>query len=701
MNRFIDKHFKCISLLLGVVITILLGVLIGIILVFQKGFPQIENLEDINFKVMTVIYDDQGEPIREFAIEKRTLVRRSDIPDILVKALVASEDNQFYSHWGINFRGTIRAILGVLTGRNLGGGSSITQQLARQLFLTQHRNFFRKLQEMLMAIQIEKRYSKDQILTFYCNKIPLGSNIYGMEAGARYYFGKPVKEITLAEAALLTTVIPNPYDRYNVFKNPGNCLIKRNYILERMKELKFITTEQYKEAVNTPLPQRPKAVEQEKIGDYFAEDTRKIVAAMFGYKQLYTGGLRVYTTMNHEMQQWAEKALKEELHALDKRRGWRGELKNLENFPGNREKVVLKLGLEQEPEVEGAVLVVENETGEIKAMAGGYSFKRSQWNRATQALRQTGSTIKPIIYTAALEYGYTPAAMLKDEPDIFDNQWTSEPYEPQNHTRDFAGPITLRRAFEQSRNVITAKITEYLTPPVILRFARNFGITSYLRPTMSIALGAYEVTLKEMVGAYTVFPNLGVRANPFLIKKIVDQNNRIILENHPDKKRVIPEETAYIINYMMQGVVRWGTGQRAKHLQAPIGGKTGTTDDYTDAWFIGFSPSVTVGVWVGMDMKESLGIEETGSRAAAPIFVRFMEKYLEKYGESEPREYRKPPGVILVRIDKRTGKLITPDCLYPFWEAFIQGTEPVDYCSSEDHEKIVDYYDNPHGMGDL
>jgi penicillin-binding protein 1A len=211
---------------------------------------------------------------------------------------------------------------------------------------------------------------------------------------------------------------------------------------------------------------------------------------------------------------------------------------------------------------------------------------------------------------------------------------------------------------------------------------------------MSIALGAYEVTLKEMVGSYTVFPNLGVRVNPFLIKKIVDQNDCIILENYPDKKKVIPEETAYIINYMMQGVVQWGTGQRAKHLPAPIGGKTGTTDDYTDAWFIGFSPSITVGVWVGMDMKKSLGIEETGSRAAAPIFVRFMEKYLETYGESEPREYRKPPGVILVRIDKRTGKLITPDCLYPFREAFIQGTKPIDYCSSEDHKKIVDYYNN-------
>jgi penicillin-binding protein 1A len=778
MNRFIDKHFKEIFLGLTIIITLLVGILIGIILVFQKGFPQIENLEDVNLKVMTVLYDDNGAPIREFAIEKRALIQRSDIPDILVKTLIASEDNQFYSHWGINIKGTLRAILGILTGRNLGGGSSITQQLARQLFLTEDRNLFRKSQEMLMAIQIEQRYSKDQILTFYCNKIPLGSNIYGIQAGARYYFGKSVKNITLAEAALLTAVIPNPYTTYNVFKNPAKCLAKRNYILKRMLNMKSITEAQYKEAFEVPLPTRPAAAEQEEIGDYFVEEIRKTVASEFGYNQLYTGGLRVYTTLSSDMQRWAEQALKDGLHALDKRRGWRGVLKNLghnrENIPltsyllpswkklkieKNRiaegivlevnpqravvkidrwrgivaaadaawtnkkitrllkpgdvvwvrvleilkplesaetgQEIVLKLGLEQEPEVEGAVLVVENATGEIKAMVGGYSFKKSQWNRATQALRQTGSTIKPVIYTAAIEYGYTPADLLVDEPVLFDNQWTYEPYEPQNDSRDFVGWITLREAFEQSRNVISAKIVNFLTPPVIIRYAKKFGITSPLKPTMSIALGAYEVTLKEMAAVYTVFPNLGVRVNPFLIKKIVDQNDRIIIENYPDRKKVIEEDTAYIINSLMRGAVQSGTGWRAKHLKAPIGGKTGTTDNYTDAWFIGFSPTITVGVWVGLDLKETLGYEETGSRAASPIFVQFMEKYLETYGESEPHEFRVPPDVIMVEIDKRTGKLLTPDCLYPFWESFIRGKEPVQYCTPEDHEKIQDYFETP------
>ncbi len=350
----------------------------------------------------------------------------------------------------------------------------------------------------------------------------------------------------------------------------------------------------------------------------------------------------------------------------------------------------LTLSLEQEPDVQGAILVVDNKTGEIKAMMGGYSFEKSKWNNATQAKRQTGSTIKPIVYTAAIENGYSPSTIIVDEPTIFDNEWVQEPYEPQNHTGDFRGPLTLRRGFELSVNLISAKVVEYLTPPRVVQYSRKFGITADLKPYMSIALGAFEVTLKEMVAAYTVFPNLGFRVNPYFIKKIIDQNNYIIDENFPDKKQVVENETAYIINYLMQGVVKSGSGFRARHLEAPVGGKTGTTDDCTDAWFIGFSPSITVGVWVGHEVKRSLGYNETGGRAASPIFVSFMEKYLEKH--PEPKEFKRPSGVIMVKIDKYTGKLFTEDCLYPFQEAFIKGTEPLEYCSEEDHSEINDYY---------
>lgn len=811
MKTFIIKNLKRILFLLSIVITILVGALIGIILVYQKGFPQIENLEDIKPKVMTIIHDDQGIPIKKFAIEKRTIVRRQDIPDNLINALIASEDHLFFSHWGINFKGTVRAILGELLKKDLGGGSSITQQLALNLFLTRERTWGRKLQEQLMAIQIEKKYSKDQILTFYCNKIFLGGSVYGVEAGSRYYFGKSVKDITLAEAALIPAILPSPNGKYNVFKRPENCLRKRNYILFQMLDLGMITKEQYEEALKVTLPTKPHEQEIEEIGDYFIEDTRKQIEQKFGDKRLYTGGLKVYTTLNSEFQHWAEDALREGLRDYDKRRGWRGGLENVLKIDNNKEnkekepvdletvklkswkrmkletgnllkgvvtsvnkqRAILRVGdfkgrlwakevkwtklpltrvlkkgdvalvrildipesiqkaweamkkgdttgkkeedsqkenndknkkknkkkrvaymgltLEQTPEVNGAIMVVDNKTGEIKAMVGGYDFKESQWNNATQALRQTGSTIKPIVYSSALENGYSSSTIIVDEPVLFDNQWTQEAYEPQNHTGDFRGPLTMRRGFEQSRNIISAKITEYVTPPVIVQYARNFGITSDLRPYMSIALGAFEVTLKEMVAAYTVFPNLGTRVQPFLIKKIVDHNDYILEENYPDKKQVLEKETAYVMNYLMQGVVQYGTGYKAKHLEAPIGGKTGTTDDFTDAWFIGFSPSVSVGVWVGYDIKRTLGNEETGSRAASPIFVKFMEKFLEKY--PEPQSYRRPSGVLLVKVDKYTGKLASPDCGHVFWDAFIRGMEPLDVCNEEDHLMVSDYYD--------
>lgn len=818
LKDFFLEHSKVVLLLLGVVITALVGVLTGIILVYQKGFfPEIERLEDIQPKVMTVIHDDQGKPIKDFAIEKRTIVRRTDIPDVLVKALIASEDNQFYSHWGVNFRGTFRAVLGVLMGKDMGGGSSITQQLALNLFLDRGSTFSkkvgRKLKEILMAIQIEKRYSKDQILTFYCNKIYLGASVYGVEEASRYYFGKSVRDINLAEAALIPTIMPSPNGRYHVFNNPGNCLKKRNYILERMLDMKFITKEQYEEAIKIPLPKKPYDTEKEEIGNYFVEDVRKSLEAEFGDQQLYTGGLRVYTTLNSELQKWAEDSLREGLRTLDKRIGWRTKpgLLNLlttntsenkidlekddiqlpnwkwlkinqgkivegvvlkvtnqyavvriDRFKGkldaadakwtrrllpqilkkgdvalfkileipqalqkylqeqdqiqntvtimntgqngqdkkaaeiidlNNKKYRLKLALEQEPEVQGAILVVENKTGKIKAMVGGYSFDKSKWNNATQALRQTGSTIKPLVYTAALENGYTPSTIIEDEYFAYFDEWTGELWEPRNHggANDFVGPLTLRRAFEKSRNVCTARIAEHITPNKIVEYARKFGITSDLKPYMSISLGAFEVKLSEMVAAFTVYANLGIRVKPFLVEKVVDHNGHVLKENHPDRKQVINKETAFVMNYLLRGVVQSGTGWRARRLPAAIGGKTGTTNEFTNAWFIGFSPSITVGVWVGYDEPRKLGEEETGSRAASPIFVSFMEKYLEKYPEPNTT-YRKPPGVVWCWVDKYTGKLLSPDCLHRFKEAFIAGTEPLEECREEDHNIITDYY---------
>ena len=765
MKKYFLKNLKILLIAASLTVTVLLGILLGVILVYQKGLPQIKNLEDIKPVVMTTLYDDRNAPIKDFAIEKRIIIKSTDIPAALKKALVAAEDNQFYSHWGINFRGFIRAVGGVLLHKKWGGGSSITQQLARGLFLTPEFSISRKLQEMLLAIQIEKKYTKDQILTFYCNKIFLGGSIYGVEAAARYYFGKTVKEINVAEAALIACIVPNPNGLYSIFKRSENVLKRRNYVLLKMLLLKFISAKEYQEALAVKLPEKPSDAGSESLADYFTEDTRKYLEAKYGDNLLYKGGLRVFTTLNGEMQRWAEDALCEGLRALDKRRGWRSREK-LFNLPENRldlhkyklpswenariepgqilEGVVmevgktkaavriarfggelqaaaakwtnrplprllktgdvalfrilavdmakkrLELGLEQEPNVEGALLAVDNKTGEIKAMVGGYSFQKSKFNRAIQALRQTGSTFKPIIYTAALEHGFSPATIIQDEPFSYMDEWTGKLWEPRNHKGDFLGPLTFRRALELSRNVVTARILQAITPEIGVQYAKKFGITSDLKPYMSLALGAFEVTLKEMVEAFTVFANYGVRVNSYFIRSICDLNNNIIEENFPERKQVVEKETAFIMNYLLQGVVRSGTGWRARALPAPVGGKTGTTNDFTDAWFIGFTPTLTVGVWVGFDQKKSLGEEMTGAEAASPIFVKFMENYLNKYPETN--KFRVPSGVYMINIDKYTGKLLTPDCLYPLNEAFLPGTEPIEFCNEEEHQKIYNYY---------
>ena len=353
-------------------------------------------------------------------------------------------------------------------------------------------------------------------------------------------------------------------------------------------------------------------------------------------------------------------------------------------------KAKLDLGLEQEPEVDGAMLAVDNKTGEIKAMVGGYAFQKSKFNRAIQALRQTGSTFKPIIYTAALEHGFSPATIIQDEPFSYIDEWSGELWEPRNHKGDYLGPMTLRRGLEQSRNVVTSRILQDITPQVGVTYAKKFGISSDLKPFMSLGLGAFEVTLQEMVEAFTVFANYGMRVESYFIRSIRDLNNNIIEENFPERKQVIEKETAFIMNYLLQGVVQSGTGWRARALPAPVGGKTGTTNDFTDAWFIGFTPTLTVGVWVGFDQKKSLGQEQTGSEAAAPIFVKFMENYLAKYPETN--KFRVPSGIYMIDIDKYTGKLVTPDCLYPFSEAFLPGTEPLEFCNEEEHQKIFNYY---------
>ncbi len=737
------------------------GVIVGILLSYSRGLPRIEELERTRMAESTQVFADDGSIMGGFAVEKRIVVPSEKIPDIVKKAFVVAEDRGFYHHFGFSPKRIIKAIIVDITkGRAVQGASTITQQLARMLFLTREKTLKRKLKELLLAIQIERKYTKDQILTFYLNNIYLGHGIYGVEAASRFYFGKHVWELEPHEAAMLAS-LPSSPAKLSPYVAPKRLLKRRNRILREMAEEHYITQETYRREVKMPLGVVDiKKRESRVIGAYFLEEVRKYIARKYGPEKVYRGGLRVYTTMNLRMEEWAEEALRDGLKALDKRQGWRRPKRNLlregvdpeefeaeewkdgivegKSYPAvvlevERSRARVKLGkfspylylkdaawtrrsslrslfkrgdiilvkveekrgeslkisLDQEPLVEGAFIAIDHRTGEIKAMVGGYSFRRSEFNRAVQAHRQTGSTIKPIIYAAALENGWTPASIIIDEPVSFVDPWTGEVWEPQNYDQVYKGWVTLRRGLEESRNVVTAKLVAALTPQKVVEYARKFGITSPLKPYLSISLGAFESTLLEMTSAFTVFPNGGVRIEPYFIRKIEDRYGNL-LEAHRRKVHVVlSPEVAYQMTYILEGVVQRGTGWRARALRRPVGGKTGTTDEYTDAWFIGFSPSITAGVWVGFDVKKTLGKDETGSRAASPIWVEFMKKYF----EGRPVEdFKVPPNIIFVKIDSYTGKLAMPFCLHTLNEAFIPGTEPKEFCTEEDHLHVLDYY---------
>ncbi|MFQ6082941.1 MAG: penicillin-binding protein 1A [Candidatus Aminicenantia bacterium] len=748
-------------------LSILIGVLFGAFLAYQQGLPKISNLEEFRPNIITTVYSDDEKIIGEFAVERRIEISYQDIPEVLKKAIIATEDPKFYRHWGIDIRGILRSLkVDLLAGKPLEGGSTITQQLARLLFLTPEKRISRKIKEILLSFQIEKNYSKEQIMTLYCNQIYLGHGVYGIEAAARLYFGKKVEDLNLEESALIAG-LPRSPAMYSPYEYTERALRRRNWVLNRMVEEGFISKKLAEEVKKKPLDVLPLKTKDNEFAAYFLEEVRKYIENRYGTRALYQDGLKVYTTLDIELQKYAEQSLRKGLRELDKRQGWRRDKRNLleeengknlnlaflsewekekikkgelihgivlnvkrslakikiKDYLGyltprsvkwtrknnlrklmkegdviliqimeiDNDKRELKITLEQEPLVEGAMIVLEPETGEIKAMGGGYSFKRSKFNRAIQALRQPGSSVKPIIYTAALDYGYTPANIIIDEPTTFYDQWTGEPWSPENYDQKYKGAVTLRKGLEESRNIVTAKLLENLSPQTGVEYARKFGITSPLYPYLSFSLGTFEVSLLELTSAYTVFPNQGIRIKPYFIKRIEDKEGNILEENKIEAQEVISPQIAYLMTYLMKGVIQRGTATLARDLNRPLAGKTGTTDDYSDAWFIGFSPSLCAGVWVGYDIKKTLGKYETGARAALPIWKYFFQKVYQDDQTNE--EFEVSPNITFVTIDSKTGLLATPYCYYTITEAFIKGTEPTRFCSDEDHLMVYDYYE--------
>ena len=695
------------------------GSAFGILLGYEYNLPQIQSLEDYRPDVITDVYADDNKVIGEFAVERRIIVPYEGIPPYLQLAILAAEDAQFYNHSGVNYFSNVRAAYRDLLQMRLAeGASTITQQLARMLLGSYEKTADRKIKELLIAWKIEAQYSKQQILTLYCNQHNMGRGIYGVAAAAETYFGKQLKDLTLEECALIAGLPRNPTE-YSPILNPKAALMRRNVVLDRMADEHMISPKLAKEAKAKPMPKPPTRHDETEIAPHFVEWVRESLAERYSTEEIWRKGLRIYTTLNIPMQNAARRALQEGLRNFDKKRGWRGPIRNVLNTPstsigsysdpswrtsvhpgtitvgiveeigsnqatvrvgGYRGSLGLKdiawtkaksigqvlkpgdlayfkilsvddvhramtISLEQHPEVQGAIIILQNSTGEIKAMVGGYDFESSEFNRATQALRQVGSTFKPIVYAAALENGMTPDSTVLDAPisftDSLGNVWR-----PGNYDGKFKGEITVRQAVAESRNVPTVRVASLIGIKNVVKMARRFGIDSQLDPYLPLALGASEATLLEMASAFTVFPNLGMQARPYFIRRVEDYDHVKREESGPQKKEVLQTETAAQMLALLQNVVQSGTAAAARSLGRPVGGKTGTTNNFTDAWFIGFTPSITAAVWVGYDEKKTLGNKQSGAIVALPIWIDCMKEILkDKPAEHFPVAERLPaPG---------------------------------------------------------
>jgi penicillin-binding protein 1A len=717
-HKYVGNFIFSLMILAAVVA----GAITGSLLVFSTDLPEVTELEKYRPSTITELYDDQNRVIGQFALQRRVIDKYDDFPKVLRDALISTEDKEFERHWGVDvWRVFGAAWRDIVTGGRVQGASTLTMQLSRNLFLSPDRNFRRKMQEVMLAIQIERRFTKPQIFTLYANQIYLGHGVYGFEAGANYYFSKKAKDLTLEEAAVLAG-LPKAPNAYSPINNPERALRRRNLVINNMLEDGKITAEEAQRAKNSPIQLNVQS-EPNNIAPYFVEELRQYLEKKYGSEEVHEQGLRVYTSLNLEMQKTANLAVLDGLSAYEHRHGWKGSLLNVvangesltgyshvdwgnDMAPGNYvhalvtnvspQYATLKFGrygaelgpaeikwtrysspqqfltrgdlvyvkilelngtqsrvsLEQESGVQGALLALDNSIGDVKAMVGGRSFEESKFNRATQALRQVGSSFKPYIYTAAIDQGMTPDDTVLDAPVSFPGG-PSGPYTPHNYDGKYEGVITFRRALAHSRNIPALKVTERVGGiKTVIEYARKFGITSPLPPYLPVALGAADITLFEQTAAFTTFPNDGVRVAPRMVRKVEDYDGRVLEEDYPEVKDVISARTARIMVSMLREVVLHGTGAAAAKLNHPLGGKTGTTNDFTDAWFVGFSPSITCGVWVGYDEKKTLGNKETGAMAALPIWMDFMRVALQgREAEDFYAPPPPPPNAVAQKVD--------------------------------------------------
>jgi penicillin-binding protein 1A len=695
-RRKLVGKFALVALLVLAVIT---GSLAGLTLVYSFDLPQIADLEKYRASTTTDLYDQKGRVIGSFALERREVVGYNGFAPILRQAVISIEDKSFESHWGINVFRVVGAVWHDI--RNKGraqGASTLTMQLARNLFLSSTRTATRKIQEAYLAIQIERSFTKEQIFTLYGNQIYLGSGMYGFEAASEYFFSKHAKDLTLPEAALLAGLPKGPAAFSPIFY-PEKALRRRNLVLTEMEQDKAISHAEAEQARQSPLGLRLAQPEMS-VAPWFQEEVRRELEKRFGSEQVHEAGLKVQTTLDLDLQLTANRAVEDGLAAYERRHGWKGKLENVlaqgvtlddyrhpdwavktrpgdyvhalvtsvlpleirarigppSQVPGSQQhdEVVLlpadwqwttqrhgdelvkpgdiiyihlsdamegsarRATLEQDSGAQGALMAMDNTTGDVLAMVGGRDYALSQFNRATQAERQTGSSFKPYVYTAAIEDGAKPSDIVVDGPVSFGS------YTPHNYEGDYKGAMTLTNAFAESRNIPALKLAAHVGIHKVIDMTHRFGVTSNIPAYLPVAIGAVEITLQEQLASYAVFPNDGLRVTPRLIRKVSNSDGITLWEDNPEVTEVIGQQTARTMMTLLQAVTQYGTGAAARQLNHPLGGKTGTTSDYTDAWFLGFSPSITCGVWVGFDDRQSLGEKETGAKAALPIWMAVM-----------------------------------------------------------------------------
>jgi len=782
--KFILRFFGFLFAVGTILFVVGLAASAGLLWHFSKDLPDYSQLQNYEPLVMTRVHAADGSLLAEYAKERRLYLPIQAIPKLVTSAFVAAEDKNFYQHPGIDIYGIIRA--GMLfvenygSGRRPQGASTITQQVAKNFLLSNEVSFERKIKEALLALRIERTYSKQKILELYLNEIYLGFGAYGVAAASLLYFDKSVHELTISEAAYLAALPKGP-NNYNPFRRHDEAVARRNYVIDRMAEDGYITVTDAEKAKKEPLEVTVRPTGAHIFAaEYFAEEVRRYLYDKYGEKKLYEGGLSVRTTLDPKLQVVARQTMINGLVNFDEGQGYRGavttidvngdwgvklaDVKSLDDIDPWRMAVVLqvddqsaRIGLQpardpsgavakdrdvgivpldgvkwakpangtakpiqkvsqvlsvgdviyvsplteqgqyrlrQVPEISGAMVVMDPHTGRVLAMVGGFSFDQSQFNRATQALRQPGSSFKPIVYAAALDNGYTPSTIVMDAPIEIDMGAGGGIWKPENYGGKFFGPSTLRFGLEQSRNVMTVRLAQDIGMPLIAEYAKRFGVYDELPPYLSYALGAGETTVMRMVTAYSMFDNGGRRVIPTLIDRIQDRYGHTIYkhdqrecvgcdaarwDNQPEptlidrREQVIDPMTAYQITSLMEGVVQRGTATAVRDVGKPIAGKTGTTNDEKDVWFIGYSPDIVCGVYMGFDKPRHIGRLATGGHVAAPVVKDFLKVAL---ADKPPIPFNVPPGIKLIRVDAKNGMRAVPGDTKVILEAFKPGTAP-------------------------